>query len=399
MASLNARYFSYRNTASSILESYDGKIPFAQFLKSFFRQHTKYGSRDRKIIAGICYGYFRIGESASQYNLSDQLSIGYFLTHQIDNGYLESVFPEWVFQIEKSILVKLDFIKSLFPSFNSTLIFPFSAAKSIGLDDSPFSISFLEKPPFFIRIRPGFEKTVFKKLELAKVSFKELEKNCLKIGDHQDLSSILIQNKEFVVQDISSQQTALLFPNVEKPIVIWDACAASGGKSIMFHDYFPASKIYASDVRESILNELQQRFSAADIKAESIFKVDLFSDSADEIITKNTPATGFDFIIADVPCSGSGTWKRDPEWLRNFKEFDLAFFQQRQIAIVQKIAHYLKKDGYLLYITCSVFKSENEDVLKEIELSTELSVVNSKLINGLEDGGDLLFVALLTSKF
>jgi hypothetical protein len=40
---------------------------------------------------------------------------------------------------------------------------------------------------------------------------------------------------------------------------MWDACAASGGKSIMFHDYFPASKIYASDLRELILNELQQR--------------------------------------------------------------------------------------------------------------------------------------------
>ena len=399
MASLNARYFSYRNTASSILENYDSRVPLTQFLKSFFRQHTKYGSRDRKIIADLCYGYFRIGESAREYNLSDQLTIGYFLTHQIDNGYLQSVFPEWVSQIEKSILVKLDFIKSLFPSFNSSHIFPFSAPKSIGLDDSSFSISFLEKPPFFIRLRPGFEKTVLKKLELAKVSFKELAKNCLKIGEHQDLSSILIQNKEYVVQDISSQQTALLFPNVEKPIVMWDACAASGGKSIMFHDYFPASKIYASDLRESILNELQQRFSAADIKAESIFTVDLFSDSAGEIITKNTPATGVDFIIADVPCSGSGTWKRDPEWLRNFKESDLAFFQKRQIAIVQKIAPYLKKDGYLLYITCSVFKSENEDVLKEIELSTELSVVNSKLINGLEAGGDQLFVALLTSKF
>jgi len=398
MASLNARYFSYRNSASSILESYDGKVPFTQFLKSFFRQHTKYGSRDRKIIAGLCYGYFRIGGSASQYNLIDQLTIGYFLTHQIDNGYLEAVLPEWVSQIENSVVLKLDFIKSYFPSFNSSHIFPFNASKSIGLDDLSFSISFLEKPPFFIRIRPGFEKTVLKKLELVKVSFKELAKNCLKIGEHQDLSSILIQNKEYVVQDISSQQTALLFPNVEKPIVMWDACAASGGKSIMFHDYFPSSKIFASDLRESILNELQKRFSAADIKAESIFTVDLFSDSAGEIITKNTPATGVDFIIADVPCSGSGTWKRDPEWLRNFKESELAYFQKRQIGIVQKIAPYLKKDGHLLYITCSVFKSENEDVLKEIELSTGLTLINSKLINGGEAGGDQLFVALLTSK-
>ncbi len=74
------------------------------------------------------------------------------------------------------------------------------------------------------------------------------------------------------------------------------------------------------------------------------------------------------------------------------------FFQRRQIGIVQKIIPYLKKDGYLLYITCSVFKSENEDVLEEIERSTGLKLVNSKLIDGSENGGDQLFVALLTSK-
>jgi len=136
MASLNARYFSYRNTASSILENYDSRVPLTQFLKSFFRQHTKYGSRDRKIIADLCYGYFRIGKSASEYNLSDQLTIGYFLTHQIDNGYLQSVFPEWVSQIEKSILVKLDFIKSFFPSFNSSHIFLFC----VTVNDSFFLI-------------------------------------------------------------------------------------------------------------------------------------------------------------------------------------------------------------------------------------------------------------------
>ena len=395
MASLNARYFSYRNTASSIIGGYDGKVPFLQYLKSFFKQHSKHGSRDRKIIADLCYGYFRIGESAHEYELNVQLDIGYFLTHQIDSGYLESVLPEWVNEIENSIQIKLDFIKSLLPSFNPKFIFPFKETLSGGLDYSTFSLSFLEKPSFFIKIRPGFEETVLKKLGKNSISFMQVNENCLKINEHKDLSSILLLNKEYVVQDISSQQTSSLFPEFNKPIVMWDACAASGGKSIMFHDCFPDTKIYASDIRELILIELKERFKSADIKAESIFNVDLFSDSADDIIRKSIPATGFDFIIADVPCTGSGTWKRDVEWLRKFNESELPFFQTRQIGIVEKIVPYLKNGGYLLYITCSVFKSEDEDVLTKIELSTGLHVINFELINGLSTGGDHLFVALL----
>ena len=398
MASLSARYFSYRNTASSILMGYHGNVPFTQYLKSFFRQHAKYGSRDRKAITDLCYGYFRIGEAASKCALNDQINIGYFLTHQIDNGYLEALMPDWVNDVESSISIKFDFIRSIFPSFNPLLIFPFKSSLSLGLEHSSFPFSFLGKSSFFLRIRPGFEESVSKKLESAKISFKLLGKNSLEISEHKDISSILSLNKECVVQDISSQQTATLFPDVKKPMLVWDACAASGGKSIMFHDYFPTSKIIASDLRESILLELKKRFNEASIQAESIFSVDLFSELADSIIKKNIPSAAFDFIIADVPCSGSGTWKRDPEWLRYFNESELDFFQRRQIGIVQKIIPYLKKDGYLLYITCSVFKSENEDVLEEIERSTGLKLVNSKLIDGSENGGDQLFVALLTSK-
>ena len=399
MASLNARYFSYRNTASSILLGYDGKVPFVQYLKTFFRKHSKYGSRDRKAIADLCYGYFRIGNSAYEYDLTVQLNIGYFLTHQIDNGYLEALIPEWLHEIESTISIKLDFIKSVFPSFNVTLLFPFESALSNGLEHSTFISSFLSRSSYFLRIRPGFEETVLKKLELAKVSFVQHGTNSLEIREHKDISSILLLNKECVVQDISSQQTATLFPDFEKPILMWDACAASGGKSIMFHDHFPTAKVYASDIRASILEELKKRFNESGIQAESIFDVDLFSELADNSIKKNIPSAGVDFIIADVPCSGSGTWKRDPEWLRYFNESELDFFQRRQIGIVRKILPYLKKDGYLLYITCSVFKAENEDVLSEIQRSTDLHVINSKLINGLQNSGDQLFVALLTSRF
>ncbi len=399
MASQNGRFFSYRNTASQIIKEYNGGVPFIQYLKTYFRKFPKYGSRDRRLIADLCYGYFRIGCSVQQLDLSDQINIGFFLTHQTDNGYLEAVTPEWIEVLGSSIQNKSEYIASLFPFFNSSLIFPFNASLSSGIDKTSLSLSFLQKPSFFIRVRPGCETVVLQKLGKVSVSFLQEDSSCLKIFNHTDLDSIVDLNKDCVVQDISSQKTASLFPDFkQQPIDMWDACAASGGKSIMFHDYFPHAKIHVSDVRESILTELKKRFTSAGIHAASIFQVDFTSATSSNIIKKSIPATGLDFIIADVPCSGSGTWKRDPEWLRKFKEADLEQFQKKQIDIVEKIVPYLKTGGYLMYITCSVFKIENEDVLVAIEKKLGLKKVSASLISGSESGGDSLFAALLTLK-
>ncbi|MFM2232201.1 MAG: hypothetical protein RJB31_902, partial [Bacteroidota bacterium] len=66
---------------------------FPVYLKKFFKQHKKYGSRDRKIIADLCFGFFRIGNSASAHSLIDQMVMGYFLTHDVDGGYLAFANP------------------------------------------------------------------------------------------------------------------------------------------------------------------------------------------------------------------------------------------------------------------------------------------------------------------
>ena len=57
---MSAYFHSYQSTASSILNSFSFKESFPVYLKKFFKQHKKYGSRDRKIIADLCFGFFRM---------------------------------------------------------------------------------------------------------------------------------------------------------------------------------------------------------------------------------------------------------------------------------------------------------------------------------------------------
>jgi 16S rRNA (cytosine967-C5)-methyltransferase len=108
----------------------------------------------------------------------------------------------------------------------------------------------------------------------------------------------------------------------------------------------------------------------------------------------------FDHIIADVPCSGSGTWARTPEQLYYFDAASLHSFSQRQKEIAHNALRYLRANGgTFTYITCSVFAEENERVVADIlEKNSSIKLVQQKLINGVASGADSMFVAVFTPK-
>ncbi|MCK7557324.1 hypothetical protein MKQ70_20890 [Chitinophaga sedimenti] len=89
----------------------------------------------------------------------------------------------------------------------------------------------------------------------------------------------------------------------------WDCCAASGGKSILLKDIQPNVELLVSDVRTSILENLQRRFKEAGIKNFHAKVLDLSDDNVDQILPRNQ----FDNILLDAPCSGSGTWDAHPK--------------------------------------------------------------------------------------
>ena len=399
MASLNGYFMSYQKTASALLASYKYAEPFAAYLKKYFKQHHKFGSRDRKVISDFCYGFFRIGKSAEKYTLDDQLQIGFFLTHSQDNGYLSLVQPSWIDELTNSIDFKINFIKSIYSSFDETKIFPISSQVDAALEQDQFRKSHLIKPSFFIRIRPGRYDVVMNKLKEANIDFKEINPNCLLINGHSNLENLLEVNNDYVVQDLNSQQTQAFLPVLnDDAFPMWDACAGGGGKSILLHDTYKKADLYVSDVRESILVDLKLRLKQAKIRAANIFNIDLESNDANSIIIKSIPKKGFKLILADVPCSGSGTWVRNPESLRYFDEQDLVVFHQKQVSILKTVIPFLQKGGFLLYVTCSVFTIENDQVIDLILKDTPLKLLKRGMLaeNDSEVQGDKLYAALLT---
>jgi 16S rRNA (cytosine967-C5)-methyltransferase len=102
----------------------------------------------------------------------------------------------------------------------------------------------------------------------------------------------------------------------------------------------------------------------------------------------------FDKIIVDAPCSGSGTWGRNPENLLQFDSLQLPIFSQKQFDILSNCLQFLNKNGLLYYITCSVFADENEGVINKIDKEKYI-VLFSKYIAGSDDGADTLYIAAI----
>ncbi len=72
------KHFSHLNSAAEIIRLYKGEEPFHHFIKEFFRQHKKYGSNDRKRISGLCYAYFRLGNSFPGLAMEERILTGLF---------------------------------------------------------------------------------------------------------------------------------------------------------------------------------------------------------------------------------------------------------------------------------------------------------------------------------
>jgi 16S rRNA (cytosine967-C5)-methyltransferase len=382
-----SRYYSYLNSAADILQQYNGHEPFAAFLKSFFSTRQKYGSTDRKQIAHLCYCYFRLGKALPDMPVEERILTGLFLCSQAPNKILEAVKPEWNEKTVLSIEEKCSMLNVQYSTFN---VFPWINELSKGIVEEEFTKSFFVQPDLFLRLRPGKEKIVKEKLAKAGVDFTILNDNCIALPNSSKIEESTRLNEEVVIQDYSSQQTGVLLAGLQ-PGRLWDCCAASGGKSIMAWDMLPGIDLIVSDKRESIIANLKKRFREAGIQKYQSFVADLSTGQTPSSLVKTPPS----IIIADVPCTGSGTWSRTPEQLFYFEEQRISEYAALQKKIMQQVVPHLEAGGHLLYITCSVFKKENEEMLDFLQEKFSMQVLQKKVLTGYEMKADTMFAALL----
>jgi 16S rRNA (cytosine967-C5)-methyltransferase len=326
---------------------------------------------------------------------------GLFLSAAAPNEMLETLKPEWN---DKTNLPLKE--KAAIAGIELNEVFPWYQEWSGGIEREKFNASFFTQPDLFLRIRPSQHEKVIKKLEGSGMDFIFIPPSALRLPPASKTNEWLEHDREVVVQDLNSQRVGEFLEVVGNAIVrrepsedcmTWDCCAASGGKSILAKDILGNIDLTVSDVRESILVNLKKRFEKAGIRNFNSFISDLAGEG-------KIPAKSFDLVIADVPCTGSGTWSRTPEQLFYFNEEKIAEYASLQKKIVSRVVPTIKAGGYLLYITCSIFRRENEDMIAYLQKERHLRVVkmparmtgsDGELLKGYELKADTLFAALL----
>ena len=177
----------------------------------------------------------------------------------------------------------------------------------------------------------------------------------------------------YYVQEASSmflEQAMKQTVDLSKPLKVLDLCAAPGGKS---------THLLSLLSKESLLVSNEVIRSRANILTDNIIKW----GNSNVLVTNNDPRdfhlleNYFDVIVVDAPCSGSGLFRRDPDAMDEWSLNNVALCSQRQQRILADVLPALKKEGVLIYSTCSYSKDEDEEIVNW--LTKELPVANCQL--------------------
>ncbi|MES2607975.1 MAG: RsmB/NOP family class I SAM-dependent RNA methyltransferase [Pseudomonadota bacterium] len=174
------------------------------------------------------------------------------------------------------------------------------------------------------------------------------------------------------VQDEGSQLIALSCEASAKMTVL-DYCAGAGGKTLALGAAMQnKGQLFACDVHEWRLKRARERIKRADIH-------NVRCQQADDPKFLKRHSKFFDRVLVDAPCSGTGTWRRNPDMKFKTTATDIAELQALQRTILTKAAPMVKPSGWLIYATCSVLKAENQDQITWfLENHPEFKLVTDK---------------------
>lgn len=135
-----------------------------------------------------------------------------------------------------------------------------------------------------------------------------------------------------------------------------DTCAAPGGKSVLLSEkYEKVTSLELYEHRAKLISSYAERMNRKNIEVIINDSTKLIADYVDK----------FDGVLCDVPCSGFGVIKENPDIKINRKEEDIKELNKIQLQILNVSSNYVKKGGTLVYSTCSIFKDENEKIVQE----------------------------------
>lgn len=159
----------------------------------------------------------------------------------------------------------------------------------------------------------------------------------------------------FEMQDEGSQLLAQLVQAKPGEKVI-DFCAGAGGKTLAIAAQMQnKGRILAFDISQTRLKQMKPRLARAGVDN---VQTRLLTSEKDVFLKRHKDSA--DWVLVDAPCTGAGTWRRNPDmkWRTSPKDLEELCHRQRQI--LSSAARLVKPGGYLVYATCSLFREENE---------------------------------------
>jgi 16S rRNA (cytosine967-C5)-methyltransferase len=196
------------------------------------------------------------------------------------------------------------------------------------------------------------------------------------------------------IQDEGSQLASLLtVPNPGEQVI--DLCAGAGGKTLVLAALMQnRGQIYATDLDKRRLAPIHARLARA-----GVHNVQVRTPKAREEVLADLNEHA-DLVLLDAPCTGTGTWRRNPDAKWRLRPGALAIRLKQQIELFDRAAPLVKPGGRLVYVTCSVLTEENEDQVRDFRTRHPqfTTVPPAEVSNALGDRATAFRNAVLTSE-
>ncbi|WP_425073391.1 RsmB/NOP family class I SAM-dependent RNA methyltransferase [Sagittula sp. S175] len=230
-----------------------------------------------------------------------------------------------------------------------------------GADFAPEMAATLTPPPIDLRVNPikANRPDVLRSLHRLGLDAEptELAPQGIRVNERFSLARLdELQTGEVEIQDEGSQLVAMLVDARPGERVV-DFCAGAGGKTLALASQMDnRGHVVACDINEARLKRCAERLRRAGLHN---VQTRLLTSESDRWVKRRKG--GYDRVLIDAPCSGTGTWRRNPDARWRAPDLGLDELVALQGRILASAARLVKPGGRLVYATCSMLPAENED--------------------------------------
>ena len=357
----------YQAVLEILEEVLQDKRPADLIVNEYIRARKYIGSKDRKAISDTVWGIIR-NRMKLEFDCKNNNARNLLLTY-LKNEDLELLCGVAEYGLtaltkeERNMLENLseeqypDYVEAEMPQWLYEKINNDTLCRSLNEPaTADFRINNIERDEAIKRLQKEglyFAKTPYSPLGLRSSERVNIN-NC-----------IMYREGNIEIQDEASQIAAILCDVSPKHKII-DYCAGAGGKSLAMAVLLDGKgTIFAHDINKARLMPLKERMDRLHIKNITV------KDKVEDI--------DFDRFIIDAPCSGSGTFRRSPDAKFRLTEEKLKQIEQAQKEVLDFAYNHTKSGGEIVYITCSVLQTENQNRIEEfLACHNDCKLVNLK---------------------